>query len=339
MRLCAAGLALLLGAAALAAENVRLVYVRETGAESCPDEPEVRRSVAARLGYDPFVDGPGRVVRVVLSLAARRLRASIEITDESGDLLGTNQLSPRVRDCGTLASAIELAIALAIDPLHASGPLHASVPLRTGAPLPPPPSPSPDPPPPPLPAMVTHPAAPTVVVRPRRSDDDLDDERGAHLVGRLAIVGAVASAPNATWGVELGLGAQWRRFSLGGELRGDLPGARVTPGGTVASSLVLVSLLPCVRAYGFSFCGVLSSGVMIAYGADFAIDKRVALPFAAGGARAAFEFRLTRRLAVGLHADLLAPFTRELLKVDDQVVYRAEPVSGAFGALVSGVLR
>src|SRR6185295_1250393 len=86
-----------------------------------PDEPVVRRSVAARLGYDPFVDGPGRVVRVVLSLSARRLRASIEITDESGDLLGTNQLSPRVRDCDTLASAVELAIALAIDPLHASG--------------------------------------------------------------------------------------------------------------------------------------------------------------------------------------------------------------------------
>jgi hypothetical protein len=327
MRLCAAGLALFLGAAALAAENVRLVYVRETGAESCPDEPEVRRSVAARLGYDPFVDGPGRVVRVVLSLAARRLRASIEITDENGDLLGTNQLSPRVRNCDTLASAIELAIALAIDPLLASGPVHA-----------PSPSPSPEPPPPP-PVMVTPPAAPTVVVRPRRSDDDLDDERGVHLVGRLAILGAVASAPNATWGVEVGLGAQWRRFSLGGELRGDLPGARVTSGGIVASSLILVSLLPCVRAYGFSFCGVLSSGVMIAYGADFAIDKRVALPFAAGGARAAFEFRLTRKLSVGLHADLLAPFTREVLKVDRQEVYRAEPVSGAFGALVSGVLR
>jgi len=135
------------------------------------------------------------------------------------------------------------------------------------------------------------------------------------------------------------VGAQWKRFSLGAELRGDVPGGRVTPAGVLSTSVVMLHLLPCVRAYGFSFCGLLSAGVTIAWGAEFAVDKRVTLPFAAGGARAAYEFRLSRRLAIGLAADLLAPFTRTVLKIDDQEVYRAEPVSGAFSAIISGVLR
>jgi hypothetical protein len=149
----------------------------------------------------------------------------------------------------------------------------------------------------------------------------------------------VASGPNATWGVAVGLGAQWHRFSVGAELRGDVPASRVTPAGIVSTSVVTLHFLPCVRAYGFSFCGLLTTGFTVAWGSEFAVDKQVLLPFAAGGARAAWELRLSHRLAIGIAADLLAPFTRTVLKIDDQEVYRAEPVSGAFSAMVSGVLR
>src|SRR5260221_407237 len=76
-----------------AAENVRLVYLVEAGAQGCPDEGAVRRSVAARLGYDPFVETGGRTVRATLGERGRWLRASIEITDENGELLGQNQLT------------------------------------------------------------------------------------------------------------------------------------------------------------------------------------------------------------------------------------------------------
>jgi hypothetical protein len=317
------------------ASEVRLVFTREPGAEACPDEPAVRLAVAARLGYDPFVDGAaGRTVRVVLAPAGRWLRASIELVDELGELQGVHQLAPHLHGCDALASAMELAIAIAIDPLRATGVAAAEAP-----------SPSPSPSPPPLPAEVLAPPLqlPALTARPRRAPapdvSDGEDESGARLVGRLAILAAIASAPNATWGIEAGLGAEWRRFSIGAELRGDLPGSRVAAGGTVSSSLVVVNLLPCVRAYGLFFCGLLSGGVLIAYGADFIVDRRAILPFFGGGARVGIELRLTRRLALGLHADLLAPFTRAVLEVDDQVLFRAPPVSGAFGALVSGVLR
>jgi hypothetical protein len=326
MRLAAAWL--LLCGSALAAENVRLIYVREPGAESCPDEGVLKRAVSARLGYDPFIEGHKvRSVRAVLGPQGRWLRASIELRDADDELLGTNQLTPRVRDCDILASAVELAIALAIDPLRASG---ASQP---------PPSPVPEP------VLVTPPPPPTLVLRraPRRAlndgENDDDGEDRAHLTGHLAVLAAVGSAPQATWGIEVGLAARWKRFSIGGELRGDTPGSRVIAGGTVSSSLATATFLPCVRAYGCSFCGLLSVGVLIGYGSDFTVDRRVILPYAGGGTRAAFEFRLTRRLSMGAHADLLASFTRALLRVDEQEVFHAPPVSGAFGVQISGVLR
>ena len=91
--------------------------------------------------------------------------------------------------------------------------------------------------------------------------------------------------------------------------------------------MVVLSFLPCVRAYGLFFCGLLSGGVVIAYGADFSIDRHAVLPFFGGGARVGVELRLTRRLAMGLHADLLALlFTRAVLEVDDQVLFGALPV-------------
>jgi hypothetical protein len=333
MRLCALWLAL--GGLAQAAEHVRLVYVREAGAEGCPDEEAVRRAVSARLGHDPFVlVDPRRTVRATIGKKGPWLRAVIELSDENGELLGTNQLTPKVRDCDTLASAMELQIALAIDPLHASAP---------DGPRPPAASPTPSP----EPILAVEKAAapaPTAVrrapPRPRNAseEDALEDNR-TRLVGRLAVIAAVSSEPGATWGFELGLAAQWKRFSVGAELRGDVPGARVVGGGTVSGSLVVVNLLPCVRAYGMFFCGLLSVGMMIASGAGFPFDQQVVLPYCGGGTRAGVEFKLNRRVAIGLHADLLAPFTQTVLFLDRNELYRADPVSGTFGLLVSGVLK
>jgi hypothetical protein len=359
MRSCpllAACLALVAESVVMAAPQAKLVYTRESGAEPCPDEPAVRRAVAARLGYDPFVDGDGaagmidRTVRVTIGPSGHWLRATIELVDETGELVGAHQLAPRLRGCDALASAMELAIAIAIDPLRASAP-----------PAPPTePSPTPEPSPLPTPARGNASAnananananasANTVARALRRArapelhdspaEDHLYDDTRVHLVGRFSILAAVGSAPAATWGLALGLAAQWRRFSLGGELRADLPGSSVSAGGTVSSSLVTVHLLPCVRAYGFFFCGLLSAGMVIAYGSEFPVDRRVVLPFFGGGARTGVELKLGRALGLGLAADLLAPFTRARLQLDDQTLFHAQPVSGAFSLFVSGALK
>ena len=98
---------------------VRFSYERGSGTSSCPDEAAVRGAVAERLGYDPFAgDAPESVV-VKLKRTDRGLRAEVEIRDRSGHATGARSLdSASARnDCTELASALALAVALAIDPL------------------------------------------------------------------------------------------------------------------------------------------------------------------------------------------------------------------------------
>ncbi len=57
-----AGVLLLSAGRAAAAPTGRLVYSRAPGAESCADEATLRRSVAARVGYDPFFPWAKRTV-------------------------------------------------------------------------------------------------------------------------------------------------------------------------------------------------------------------------------------------------------------------------------------
>src|SRR5437868_3298 len=69
-----------------AAPTAHLLYVREAGAQSCPDESSMRAQVAARLGREPFVEHALTTVSVTLYAKARELRARIELVDASGDV-------------------------------------------------------------------------------------------------------------------------------------------------------------------------------------------------------------------------------------------------------------
>ncbi|MGH7440137.1 MAG: hypothetical protein ACRENE_30975, partial [Polyangiaceae bacterium] len=50
-----------------ATPSARLVYSRTTEASSCPDEAELRKAVATRLGYDPFFSWARQTVVVQIS--------------------------------------------------------------------------------------------------------------------------------------------------------------------------------------------------------------------------------------------------------------------------------
>jgi hypothetical protein len=319
----ACALALVAAGAAASAQpppRVRLEYARRAGAERCPDEDEVRRAVVARLGYDPFVDaGEERTVRAELAPVGRALRARIDLI-EGDEVLGSNQLTLKLRGCDELASAMELAIAIAVDPIRAAGapePPPAATPTTSGPPArgapataPPPTAPRPEPPP----------------KQPR-------------VFGHLGVLAAIGSAPSATWALDLGVGVQWRRWSLALELRGDIPASQNVAGGTLSTSLVLAELLPCVHVDMFVGCALVAAGTFIAWSSDFAVDRRIVRPFAGAGARAALEVPLPRRLAIRLHADLLGAITSEVLLVDRFEVFRTPPVSGAFGLALIGFFR
>src|SRR5262249_55413914 len=94
-------------------------YALGRGIEGCPDERALRNAVAARLGYDPFRDDAPRVVTATIALDGRTLRGRVRI-DDGGAARGSREMTARPGECADLASALPLAVSIAIDPLSLS---------------------------------------------------------------------------------------------------------------------------------------------------------------------------------------------------------------------------
>lgn len=120
----------------LASPSAKLVYVRGGGAERCPDEAELRRAVATRIGYDPFFPVAQKTVIAQVSKVPQGYRARVQIVAEDGTVRGERELGTKGQDCGELVGAIALAISVALDDLDEAPAPPADPP---GAPPPSPP--------------------------------------------------------------------------------------------------------------------------------------------------------------------------------------------------------
>jgi hypothetical protein len=103
-------------AAGYAAQSARLVYSRSTDAAACPTEAELRRAVARRLGYDPFVAVSNRTVVAEIRSLSRGLAARVYVVGDASTAGGARELTADDRDCTELLAAVALAISIAIDP-------------------------------------------------------------------------------------------------------------------------------------------------------------------------------------------------------------------------------
>ena len=294
-------------------ESARLVYQRGRGAEACPNGAALAAEVIARLGYDPFADGAARTLEVTIALEGGALSARLALGAPETAQPSTHRLVSTALDCSVLHPALALAIALAIDPARALA-LDAAPALRA-----PPAAPSTVAPPPVAPPPRTS-AGGVAAPRPRG--------HGALYAGAYA---AVAAGPATTGGVDVGGGVVYRRFSIAAELRGDIPSSGGVLGGNVEVGRVLVGVVPCFRAAAFGICGLASVGVSLARGRGFVVSRSAQAPFVAVGARLLAEIPLARRIALGLHADVLGLLTRLVLRVDATVSYADAPASGTFG--------
>jgi hypothetical protein len=101
-------------APAPAAKTARLVYEREV--PECPDESTLRNEVLARLGYDPFTQNSPRTMTASIERTRSGLRAHIVFHDPGSKGGGSRTLESTKNDCSELASAMVLAITIAIDP-------------------------------------------------------------------------------------------------------------------------------------------------------------------------------------------------------------------------------
>jgi hypothetical protein len=291
--------------AAAAPQTVRLVYARGDGAADCPDEPTLRTGIIQQLGRDPFLpadsaDAPALTVTALVASSGPRMFGRIELVDALGHSRGARQLDGR--SCEELAPALELVIAMAIEPF-------------TRLPPPPPPAPPPSP----------------RARKPRPIDGQIS----------AGVLAALDAAPASALGFSMQVTVVRPHFSLGLELRGDLPtSAPSLLGGTVETALVAGLLAPCWRHQVLLVCALGGVGLERGAGGNYDHPARVDAFWAALGARLAFERILFDPIGLRLSADLLAPLTRSELYVGPvgnqaRLAYRTPTVSSAFTAAVT----
>ena len=100
---------------ATASPSAHLVYVRDATAAECPSEEDLRRSVKARVGYDPFFPWAKTTVIVEMVRDGRSLVARVRLVDADGRSRGVRELRSVARGCGGLIDASALAISIALD--------------------------------------------------------------------------------------------------------------------------------------------------------------------------------------------------------------------------------
>jgi hypothetical protein len=221
--------------------GARLSWVRAEGADACPAVDAVAAQVAQLLGRDPFAGPAAQEVEVLGERADGRWRARLFLRGEDHALTGAREIVDEGSSCEALATAVSLAVALAIDP-------------TTRAPAPP------------TPTAV----APPPAVRPARRAPP-SARGGAVALGLHLQLGL---APGNPLGVELSA-EPWASGRVGLRVGAIfLPEARVArTGGDVAFGATALSLAGCfdvargARAT-LATCAVVVAGAVHAVASD-----------------------------------------------------------------------
>ena len=99
-------------------EQATLAYTTVSG---CPNEASFRRKVAARLGYDPFVEKAARAVEIKFAVSGKRVSATTRLRmPTKPDSVRSLEEAPD--HCEELSDAVAAGVAVAIDPVRASAP-------------------------------------------------------------------------------------------------------------------------------------------------------------------------------------------------------------------------
>lgn len=304
--------------------TIRLQYERGPGAERCPQEEELRRALSARLGYDAVDEGASTELRALIRREGERLRAQVSLLDGEGKLLGERSLDSRGSDCGELAEAMVLAIAIAVDDV-----------LSVVAPPPPPPlSPPPlvvevRPPPAPTPAPPPPPPAPQVNVAaalPSRYELDVG----------LDVSAGLGPAPST--GVSAGAAMRWKELSIGLEGHAALPSSHsLRTGGEVRAALTRGAIVPCLRVDPLGVCGVVSLGVLSAEGVGVPNARTATSPYLGAGTRLALEWVPPEGVGLRVHAEAALALIRTTVGVGARDAWTMSPIAASLGA--SAVFR
>jgi hypothetical protein len=310
--------------AADATPSARLLYVRNAGTETCPDEGEFRKAVAARLGYDPFFPWAPTTVIATLDRAGAAYHGEIVVLDERSTVLGRRKIDARSGDCVELARTMGLAVSVALDDLDlgAEGPVHAHA-------TPPPAPPEPPEMPPRLAPVATPPPRSEVAAASVASAST-----GVPIV-LSASLGALVSlgvAPSPSVGATLSFRARRRWLSVVLEGRADLPSSKGYYGGSVSTNVLGGSLLACAHPFrGLYGCGVGFLASFGEQGSGYAPNGSGTALFFAAGARVGWEVGLGARLFLDLRVDGMLSPTANAVSVEGMPAYAMPVESGSAG--------
>jgi hypothetical protein len=243
--------------AAFASPSAHLVYLRNAGAESCPDETAVRSAVAARLGYDPFFPSAAETMFIEISVEKGQYRARVKLVDGKNDVRGTREIAGSGSACSDMIDTLALSISIAIDPdsltrSAATDAAHAEP--ESAEPAPPPVPVAPPAQPEPLPAAA----------RPEASGNEdrrqTNVTRPYHLELSLAPAVWFGSAPSVAFGGELGARLRWTHVSLGLSARADAPASGSIQGVDVSVGFLGGSAAACGHVSLLAACTVTTLG-------------------------------------------------------------------------------
>lgn len=287
----------LLLSAAPASSPVRLLYVATD--TQCPAKERLISAVVARLGTVPFADDATETVEVRVLRSGEALTAQVSRYGPAGES-GRRELSSPTLDCSELFRALELAVAIAIDPR--AGLVRPAV-KAAPAPLP-------------VPTHVEErepPAAPTLF----------------HL--GLGVSGSYGTGPTATAGFVVFAGLKHRQLevSLGGRV--ELPAGLAVGSGHLGTQLMLGDLAACMAISAFRACGTGQLGALRMSSEGLLPGVQQTSLVASAGARLALVFSLSEHWALRPFVEVTASLTRLTVVSEGTPVWASAPVAGNAG--------
>ncbi len=305
---------------------------RVTGpAGGCPDETSFRRSVASRLGYDPFVaEEESRKLTVVVKATPPKT-VTVSIRDRAGKVLGRRVIAEPPAGCEELVANAAFAASVAIDPTVLSRP------------EPPPAQPEGS-------SAAGEPEAPparAVATVPASSDGDAraapasPTSRWTPML-RAGATGAFGLLPSTSLGLAVGAALRAERWSAGVEGRFDLPTEdqrTIAPSGapvTITTSLVSGNVSACGHFGRGTLvpyaCAAIHAGALRGRASGIALPKEDVSPYFAFGPRLGGAVSVTPALALDVRVDVPLALTASDLRVDGRAVWTSPLAAAVLGA-------
>jgi hypothetical protein len=311
---------------------MRLDYLRDAAAASCPDEQEFRDAMTAHV-HRPLFD-PAASDRLVVRLQGRSgsYRGVAELRDASGVPAWTIPLGPIPRDCSSIVDSLALAIAIKVDPRGSKAPPSTPASAPNGhrwfgldgeiLPMP-------------APTATESAPSPDAVAPPTTQPEP-------EIRGRLGASGGVAIAAVPGWApsVTVDAGLHWRDRPLSVAIEGNFvpPASADVMSGPHLVQVTAYRLtgagVACGHFLRYLFaCGVAAAGALHGTGTAMSLVGQPVTAFYMGaGGRGGVEFPLHAHVAVRASGEALVTIARPVVQAAGAQVYEASLVSGTVGA-------